>query len=134
MSPDLVHWTCNLKGQGWFIMRSFTRDFVTFSPAEIWLRDAGMDATVKFDGSRYHRISKNGPNNLLEHATAPSLDGPWTTVRNGIGAPLPAGEGPLAFQSNANPSQVRCCLVLLGCLQKRDGWLTAYSGSYLLTM
>lgn len=88
-------------------MRSFTSDFVNFSEAEIWLEGAGMDTTVKYDGNLFYRISKNGPGELIEEASAPSLDGPWTVIKNGIGAPLPAGEGPLAFQDNQDPSKVR---------------------------
>lgn len=88
-------------------MRSFTRDFVTFSEAEIWLEGTGMDTTVKTDGTTFYRISKNGPGDLIEQASAPGLDGPWTKIKDGIGAPLPAGEGPLAFQSNDDPAKVR---------------------------
>lgn len=90
-------------------MRSFTRDFVTFTPAEIWLRGAGMDATVKYDPAtrKYYRISKNGPGELIEQASSTSLDGPWTVDRQRIGQGLPAGEGPLAFQDNQNPNRVR---------------------------
>lgn len=106
-SQYLVHWTSHIIGQGWFIMRSFTRDFVTFTPAEIWLRGAGMDATVKYDPAtrKYYRISKNGPGELLEQASSTSLDGPWTVDRQRIGQGLPAGEGPLAFQDNQNPNR-----------------------------
>ncbi|KAH7325673.1 endo-1,4-beta-xylanase [Stachybotrys elegans] len=102
----LVHWTSNLIGEGWFIMRSFTSDFVTFSTAEKWLTGAGMDTTVKYDAGSdtYIRISKNGAGELIEQANAPTLDGPWTVIRDGIGEGLPAGEGPLAFQDNSDPS------------------------------
>ncbi|ROT42399.1 endo-1,4-beta-xylanase [Sodiomyces alkalinus F11] len=103
----LVHWTCHLKGEGWFIMRSFTSDFVTFTPAERWLTGAGMDATVAHDPSTntFYRISKNGPGELIEQARASALNGPWTVIRNRIGEPLPAGEGPLVFRNNQNPNR-----------------------------
>ena len=107
----LVHWTCNLKGQGWFIMGSYTSDFVTFSAAQRYLTGAGMDATIAFDKTTntYYRISKNGPNNGIEQARASSLSGPWTVIKNQIGVPpLPAGEGPAVFQNNQNPSKVGC--------------------------
>jgi hypothetical protein len=107
-SEYLVHWTCNLKGEGWFIMRSFTHDFVTFSPAEKWLTGAGMDATVVRDpaSGTFHRISKNGPNELIEQASAGSLDGPWSVIRNQIGSgSIPKGEGPLVFQDNNDPER-----------------------------
>lgn len=103
-----MHWTCNLIGEGWFIMRSFTTDFVTFTPAEKWLSGAGMDATVVQDSSSgtFYRISKNGPDQLIEQARASSLNGPWTVIRNRIGQGLPAGEGPLVFRDNVTPSRV----------------------------
>ncbi|RNJ54805.1 hypothetical protein D7B24_009421 [Verticillium nonalfalfae] len=106
-SRYLVHWTCNLKGEGWFIMRSFTTDFVSFTPAEKWLTGAGMDATVFRDpsSSTFYRVSKNGPNNLIEQARASTLNGPWTVIRNQIGQGLPAGEGPLVFRDNITPSK-----------------------------
>jgi hypothetical protein len=97
-----------LKGEGWFIMRSFTTDFRTFTPAEKWLTGAGMDATVARDpaSGTFYRISKNGPGNLIEEARASSLNGPWSVVRNQIGSgTIPAGEGPLFFRDNSNANK-----------------------------
>lgn len=105
----LVFWTCNLKGDGWYIMKSYTSDFVTFSTAQKFLTGAGMDATIILNKSNntFYRISKNGPNNLIEEASATSLAGPWTVVKQQIGSgAMPAGEGPLIFQDNATPSKV----------------------------
>lgn len=106
----LVHWTTNLKGDGWYIMKSYTSDFKTFSPAEKFLTGAGMDATIARDETSNvtYRISKNGPGELIEEASAPSLEGPWTVVSQEIGSgTIPAGEGPLVFQNNEDPSKVR---------------------------
>ena len=89
-------------------MRSFTADFVTFTPAEKWLTGAGMDATVARDSKSgtFYRISKNGPDELIEQASASSLDGPWTVIRNQIGSgTIPKGEGPLFFPDNNNPEK-----------------------------
>lgn len=105
----LVHWTCNLKGEGWFIMKSYTSDFKTFSTAQRYLTGAGMDATVVFDRSsnKYYRVSKNGPNELIEEASGTSLSGSWSVVRNQIGSGvIPKGEGPLIFQDNQNSAKV----------------------------
>jgi hypothetical protein len=104
----LVFWTCNLKGEGWFIMKSYTSDFKTFSTAQKFLTGAGMDATIALDKTTntFYRISKNGPNELIEEAKASSLNGPWSVVRNQIGSgTIPKGEGPLFFQDNQNPSK-----------------------------
>ncbi|CAI4212378.1 unnamed protein product [Parascedosporium putredinis] len=103
----LVFWTTSLAGDGWYIMKSYTSDFKTFSTAEKFLAGAGMDATIALDKSTnmFYRISKNGPGELIEEAKATSLSGQWTVVKQQIGAGLPAGEGPLIFQNNANPSK-----------------------------
>lgn len=70
LGTDLVFWTCNLKGDGWYIMKSYTSDFVTFSTAQKFLIGSGMDATIVLDKSTntFYRISKNGPNELIEEA------------------------------------------------------------------
>ncbi|KAF9462792.1 glycosyl hydrolase [Collybia nuda] len=104
----LVFWTCNLKGDGWYIMKSYTSDFVTFSTAQKFLTGAGMDATIILDkaSNTFYRISKNGPNELIEEASATSLAGPWKVVKQQIGSgTIPKGEGPLVFQNNGNPSK-----------------------------
>ena len=90
-------------------MKSYTSDFVTFSTAEKFLTGAGMDATIALDKSTntFYRISKNGPNELIEEASASSLSGQWTVVVDSIGlGTLPAGEGPLIFQNNQDSSKV----------------------------
>lgn len=105
----LVTWTCNLIGDGWYIMKSYTSDFVTFSTAQKYLSGAGMDLTLKQDrtNNEFYRISKNGPNNAIEEARSSSLAGTWSLVTDNIGYPtLSAGEGPLAFQDNITPSKV----------------------------
>ncbi|KAL8396856.1 hypothetical protein RB594_003810 [Gaeumannomyces avenae] len=106
-SRYLVFWTCNLKGDGWYIMGSYTTDFKTFTPAHKFLRGAGMDATIAMDKSTntFYRVSKNGPGELIEQARATSLNGPWSVVAQRIGQGLPAGEGPLVFQDNQNPKK-----------------------------
>ncbi|THU93392.1 endo-1,4-beta-xylanase [Dendrothele bispora CBS 962.96] len=108
MNQYMVFWTCALKGDGWYIMKSYTSDFVTFSTAQKYLSGAGMDATIALDKSTntFYRISKNGPGNLIEEASATSLAGSWRVIKDQIGSgTLPAGEGPLIFQNNQNPSK-----------------------------
>ncbi|PNH75233.1 hypothetical protein VD0001_g2302 [Verticillium dahliae] len=111
-SSNLRTWSASQLriGEGLFIMRSFTTDFVSFTPAEKWLTGAGMDATVFRDPSSsiFYRVSKNGPNNLVEQARASTLNRPWTVIRNEIGQGLPAGEGPLVFRDNITPASGIC--------------------------
>lgn len=91
-------------------MKSYTSDFKTFSPAEKFLTGAGMDVTIGRDEASNvtYRISKNGPGELIEEASAPSLSGPWTVVSQEIGSgTIPAGEGPLFFQDNQDSTKAR---------------------------
>jgi hypothetical protein len=91
-------------------MKSYTTDFKTFTTAQKFLTGAGMDATIALDRTTntFYRLSKNGPNQAIEEASATSLNGPWSVVKQSIGYPtLPAGEGPLVFQNNQSPSKVR---------------------------
>ncbi|CRJ87112.1 hypothetical protein BN1708_009210 [Verticillium longisporum] len=98
--------TVGMKGRR-FVHHALFYHFVSFTPAEKWLTGAGMDATVFRDPSSsiFYRVSKNGPNNLIEQARASTLNGPWTVIRNEICQGLPAGEGPLVFRDNITPSK-----------------------------
>jgi beta-xylosidase len=65
-----------------------TRDFVTFTEPEIWasLNQHGdgatgpniIDSTIAKEGDTYYRFSTSDWHTVVD--TAPSLDGPWTTV------------------------------------------------------
>src|SRR5699024_462404 len=65
-----------------------TRDFVTFTEPEIWAslntHDDGeggpniIDSTIAKEGDTYYRFSTSDWHTVVD--TAPSLDGPWTTV------------------------------------------------------
>jgi hypothetical protein len=106
------------KSQSYYrIMRSMTKDFRSFSPAEVWI-DTGysvIDTTIVFDekSGKFHRFSKD------ERGKAPdgkfifqewslSLDGPWKTVKAGIGrGPIQRGEGPTVVKSNTISDKVR---------------------------
>ncbi|EGY22370.1 endo-1,4-beta-xylanase [Verticillium dahliae VdLs.17] len=94
-------------GEGLFIMRSFTTDFVSFtlprsgSRAPAWTPPSSATHRRPYSTAS----AKNGPNNLVEQARASTLNGPWTVIRNEIGQGLPAGEGPLVFRDNITPSK-----------------------------
>jgi beta-xylosidase len=65
-----------------------TRDFVTFTEPEVWLslNEQGdgqtgpniIDTTIAEEDGVYYRFSTSDWNTVVD--TAPSLDGPWTTV------------------------------------------------------
>ncbi|WP_137843056.1 family 43 glycosylhydrolase [Microbacterium sp. 2FI] len=65
-----------------------TRDFVTFTEPEVWasLNAQGdgqtgpniIDSSIAKEGDTYYRFSTSDWNTIID--TAPSLDGPWTTV------------------------------------------------------
>jgi hypothetical protein len=105
----MVFWTSKLDGlQALRNLRSFTKDFKTFTPAELYV-DIGMDNTIALDRSsnKYYMLSKNGPRDGIQENVAGNLDGPWKMVAERIGlGDLPAGEGPLIFQNNLNPKKV----------------------------
>lgn len=105
----MVVWSSNIEG-GMKAMRCFTNDFQTFTEAEVADSIEGMDQTFAFDesSSTYYLIHKNGPNDLIEEASAPGLDDEWTVVSQSIGQDsMPAGEGPLIFKSNTEEDKVR---------------------------
>ncbi|QDB80328.1 beta-xylosidase [Georgenia wutianyii] len=65
-----------------------TRDFVSFTEPEVWasLNEQGdgeggpniIDSTIAKEGDTYYRFSTSDWHTVID--TAPSLDGPWTTV------------------------------------------------------
>jgi sucrose-6-phosphate hydrolase SacC (GH32 family) len=104
------------KNQSYYrIMRAMTKDFIQFTPAEVWI-DTGysvIDTTIVFDekNGKFHRFSKD------ERAKTPdgkfifqewslSLDGPWKSVKAGIGkGSISRGEGPTVVKSNTVPDK-----------------------------
>lgn len=58
-----------------------------------------IDTFVVRQGDTYHAITQNGDTLYMEHATAPSLAGPWTYVATGNWAGWGSGkEGPALFK------------------------------------
>lgn len=85
------------------IMSVWTRDFVTVSAAEVYLDHGDGDRTGKHIidlalltvGDTVHRIY---PDTFFVHERGPSADGPFSTVRTGIGhGVIDHGEGPAIF-------------------------------------
>jgi beta-xylosidase len=99
------------------MMYATTRDFVTFSPAKVWI-DPGysvIDSTVIQDKDTYYRFTKDERNNtssspcskyILQQRASDLLDPAYAFVADCIGKAtatspgLTAGEGPTGFKSN----------------------------------
>jgi len=94
------------------IMRSFTKDFSSFSPAEVWVdvKDSVIDTTLVFDpaSSRYFRFTKDeGKTKFIFEETSDQLEGPYRFVKNDIGkGAMSRGEGPTVFPSLTRPGKV----------------------------
>ncbi len=99
------------------MMYATTRDFVTFSPAKVWI-DPGysvIDSTIIADGGTYYRFTKDERNNssnspcskyITAEKSTDLLDPSYDFVAECIGKATPtspglnAGEGPTGFKSN----------------------------------
>ncbi|KAE9986203.1 hypothetical protein EG327_004418 [Venturia inaequalis] len=97
------------------ILKSTTTDFRNFSTPEVWINTGWsvIDTTVVHDSktNKYYRFSKDersgAPNGkFVFQESAPSLSGPWTLIKSGIGkGSIKQGEGPTVFQSNTDPNK-----------------------------
>ncbi|MGQ7947304.1 immunoglobulin-like domain-containing protein [Flavobacterium sp. WC2509] len=112
----VVFWTSKLDNNSYYTpMYATTRDFMTFTEAQIWQADEWrIDSTVKKVGDYYYRFTKsidkahNNCHDIVEERST-NLRAPrnqWETVDYCIGAKagLPETEAPLVFKSN--PSDV----------------------------
>ena len=97
------------------IMRSMTKDFIRFSPAEVWIdaRYSVIDTCAYYDQrtSKYYRFSKERdgtPNaKFIFEESSDSLSGYWKSIKEGIGkGAIARGEGPTVFPSNTVPGKV----------------------------
>ncbi len=112
----VVFWTSKLDNNNYYTpMYATTRDFVTFTEAQIWQPDEWrIDSTVKKVGDWYYRFTKsidkthNNCHDIVEERSK-NIRAPlnqWETVDYCIGAKagVPETEAPLVFKSN--PSDV----------------------------
>jgi hypothetical protein len=112
----VVFWTSKLGTNSYYTpMYATTRDFVTFTEAQIWQpNEWRIDATVTKVGDWYYRFTKsidkahNNCHDIVEERSKNlrALRDQWETVESCIGATagLPETEAPLVFK--ANPSDV----------------------------
>jgi hypothetical protein len=108
----VVFWTSKLDNNNYYTpMYATTRDFVTFTEAQIWQPDEWrIDSTVKKVGDYYYRFTKsidkahNNCHDIVEERSKDLLAprNQWETVDYCIGAKvgLPETEAPLVFKSN----------------------------------
>lgn len=108
----IVFWTSKLDNNNYYTpMYATTRDFVTFTEAQIWQPDEWrIDSTVKKVGDYYYRFTKsidkahNNCHDIVEERSKDLLAprNQWETVDYCIGAKvgLPETEAPLVFKSN----------------------------------
>ena len=108
----VVFWTSKIGSNNYYTpMYSTTRDFVTFTEAQIWQpNEWRIDSTVKKVGEWYYRFTKsidkahNNCHDIVEERSknllAPREE--WETVDYCIGtkAGIKESEAPLAFKSN----------------------------------
>lgn len=108
----VVFWTSKLDNNSYYTpMHATTRDFVTFTEAQIWQPgEWRIDTTVKKVGDWYYRFTKsidkthNNCHDIVEERSK-NLFAPrnqWETVDYCIGAKagIPETEAPLVFKSN----------------------------------
>ncbi len=68
-------------------------------PTPVGIGPNYIDTFMVEQGGTYHAFSKNDTSKYIEHATAPSVTGPWTWVGTGDWARFgPGKEGPALFQ------------------------------------
>ncbi len=108
----VVFWTSKIGGNDYHTpMYATTRDFVTFTPAQVWQPgEWRIDSTVAKAGDWYHRFTKSIDkahgnchdivHERSKHLRAPS--GQWETVGSCVGAKagVTESEAPLTFKSN----------------------------------
>lgn len=108
----VVFWTSKLDKNNYYTpMYATTRDFVTFTEAQIWQPDEWrIDSTVKKVGDWYYRFTKsidkthNNCHDIVEERSKNlrATRNEWETVDYCIGAKagIPETEAPLVFKSN----------------------------------
>ncbi len=112
---------------GWLrLYRSYTRDFRTFTPAELYAdlslhieaereKKHIFDCAFAEEDGRYYRIFKT---DRIEMEQAPDLDGPWMPVETKLSEIAPNHEGPAICREN----EKEWWLLMLDNLTTRGGY------------
>jgi len=103
-------------------------------PVEMGIGPNYIDTFVVKSGTTYHAFSKNETTKYVEHATASTLDGPWTWVGTGDWAGWGSGlEGMALFQlDNGDWRMFLDCYNSCGFLYATSSDLTDFSGTMML--
>lgn len=115
----MVFWASKVAGDNYSkqrVYRSYTRDFVNFTPAEVYIETdhSNIDTTFLKDNGIYYRFTKNESRSSVIMEQSTSLDGPFSEVSgytlNGVAGNTVTGyEGPTAYKLNGED---KWCLLL----------------------
>lgn len=105
----MVFWSSYTDGK-YVIYRSYTEDFVTFSPAELYMKRKHdvIDMTVWKENDIFYRVYKNEENKTICMDCGPKLNGEFRAIRSEFLQNLKGVEGPIIFKM---PNQKVCLMV-----------------------
>ena len=115
----MVFWASRVAGDNYSkqrVYRSYTRDFVNFTPAEIYIETDvnNIDTTFLKEDGVYYRFTKNESKSSVIMEESTSLDGPFNevstyTLNSTAGNTVTGYEGPTAYKLNGED---KWCLLL----------------------
>ena len=93
------------------VYRSYTADFKTFTPAEVYIEDdvSNIDTTIIEHEGIYYRFTKNESRSSIIMEKSNFLDGNWTPVETYNLGDMTGYEGPAIYKINGEDSW---CLLL----------------------
>ena len=93
------------------VYRSYTSDFKTFTPAEVYIEDdvSNIDTTIIEHEGIYYRFTKNESRSSIIMEKSNFLDGNWTPVETYNLGEMTGYEGPAIYKINGEDSW---CLLL----------------------
>ncbi len=94
------------------MFRSYTKDFVTFTEAEVYIDGgtiANIDTTMISHNGVYYRFTKNETHKAVDMMKSTSLDGEWTDVATYTLGEMVGYEGPTIYKLNG---ENKWCLLL----------------------
>ncbi len=115
----MVFWASKVAGDNYTkqrVYRSYTRDFVNFTPAEVYIETdhSNIDTTFLKEDGVYYRFTKNESRSSVIMEQSISLDGPFAevstyTLNGTAGNTITGYEGPTAYKLNGED---KWCLLL----------------------
>ena len=111
----MVFWASKTADDNYTTQRmykSYTKDFVTFTDAEIYIDDgtiSNIDTTITSDKGVYYRFTKNESKSTVTMMKSTSLDKGWTMVDTYTLGEMTGYEGPTIYKMNG---EEKWCLLL----------------------